>query len=590
MDNNQKIYLAENSRKAYKELAEVIKKNCSLHKEWFSLYDSDFYDFGDDGEGFFEYWLSELDEVIQKYVLQVFMIDKKVEYHSRGTFTSYCFSQNHELTDEEIFYIENFMDYSDVIRSVTYDYKKNAYTDWNTLKNLELKKKNSILENVVSKADSTSIFEKIGCLDDMLINIDLLSMFKRNLMIIFENAYKISELRAYQIDESILGDILDCWQVGIEKVVASKKQNVRNEYEAIKNHCVDKVAFTQIESEINQLQRKCEEGLKKAINLIEYYLVGKVREGDFPFMIYENLPKLFEEFVMEMKKYSSIEISEILEYSKRKVKEVHEGACAYGNHLMHLSNLKVASVRDGIREEEYSKVEGLNFGIISNSLIDQMIYIAQNESKVARLTKKAERDWQTKVYNISERYRRDDENQEREYAREISAPNLINIATYFYASVGNIYKRNLYFKAVYWLRHPQKLEEEKECLTRIDDLSREIEIKEQALKQVSCDKKLIDEKIHEVQNKISGRKEKIDSLEKKWFGKKKARETINNIMIEICALEKDAQQLLSQKENKKKEEQDIIIANNTLKSELVLKRDALEAIHTDIQDILEAYS
>lgn len=590
MINMTKKQLMESAKNAYRELVDVINKYGHSHKEWFSVNDESFYDFDDTGDGFFKFWLKGLDEFIQKYVLEIFMLDKKVEYHQHGTFTSFFFSKEHMLTDDEISFIEIFMNYSDLVREVTFNSKDKTYTDWQTLKELAFRKKNNILEMAITKSDNTFIFGEIGCLDGLLDDMDLLSLFKKKFSVIFNNAYEISELHSYQIDEDILEDILEDWNEGIEKVAISKKQHLRDEYDVIKNYSIDKDTFKKIEEEISQLQQECESGLKKAIKMIEYYLVGNVPEGDFPFMVYENLPKLFEEFVTGLSQYSATGIKGILERSKGKVKEAHEDSCSYGNYLMKLSNLQVASIRDRIREEEYGKVEGLNFSIISNNLINHLVYIAQNESKIARLTQKAEKDWQDRVYGMAMSYKRNDEQREADYARNVTAPNLINVAIDFYVSISNLCSRNIYYTSVYWLMHPEKSEEVKQYNFTIDMLLKKIATKQQELQYVLDEQRKNDEEIYGVRRKISERKDIINSLAKKWFGKKKAQEKISIIELEISALEKKIEQLMSQKENNRVIEQEIKVVIATLKKERDLNREGVNNLQAEIEAILEAYN
>ena len=104
----------------------------------------------------------------------------------------------------------------------------------------------------------------------------------------------------------------------------------------------------------------------------------------------------------------------------------------------------------------------------------------------------------------------------------------------------------------YWASHPNELKQLEENQKKIAEIQTSVDVLDEEICSLKNDKKPLDEKKANVEAGISDKKQKIEKLGKKIFGKKKAEEEIQILNGEINGLNQELQTLCEQIETAEK--------------------------------------
>lgn len=98
----------------------------------------------------------------------------------------------------------------------------------------------------------------------------------------------------------------------------------------------------------------------------------------------------------------------------------------------------------------------------------------------------------------------------------------------------------------YWASHPDEYKQLEENKKKISEIWTSVDAVEKEIRLLESEKKPLDEKKANIEASITDKKQTIEKLGKKIFGKKKAEEEINVLNGEISKLDKELQMLCDQ--------------------------------------------
>lgn len=120
----------------------------------------------------------------------------------------------------------------------------------------------------------------------------------------------------------------------------------------------------------------------------------------------------------------------------------------------------------------------------------------------------------------------------------------------------------------YWETHPNEYKQLEDNKKKIDEILTNVGEVNKEISSMETNKKPLDDKKIDIEKSISEKKQKIEKLEKKIFGKKKAEEEIRTINVEIETLSRELQILCEEIKNVDKPISDKKVERSNLEREV----------------------